>query len=307
MPLRRSPPHACLKAPIESQHGGSEPNIPTCREDLDSANLPAKMCTRGIKRKQNQDFREELQGFKEDIMGVLNSWKESQEIKMEKIITTITELRSDYQELHTSVKFISEKYDDLNTKLTELDNQKREHLKQISELKNKLDSIEKIQKCSSVEIRNIPKLQKKESADDLLNIVQNIGNVLNVHFDKHHIKDIFRLSTKSENNKPIIVDFTNKITKDKIISATKIFNKKNPNNKLNTTRLKINEDRTPIYIAEALTSNARRLFYLSRQYAKEHNYTFCWVSYGNIYLRKVEGAKQTRIDCEGDLLKLKDL
>lgn len=136
---------------------------------------------------------------------------------------------------------------------------------------------------------------------------QNIGNVLNVDFDRKEVKDIYRLNTKSENTTTLIVDFTNKIIKDKVISAAKSFNKKNVNNKLNTTHLKMNENRTPVYIAETLTTNARRLFYLSRKFAKEHKYMFCWVSYGNIYLRKEEGAKQIRIDCEGDLQKLNNL
>ncbi|KPJ12349.1 hypothetical protein RR48_11605 [Papilio machaon] len=309
MPLRRSPPpHSSLKAPpLESQHAGSEPNIPTCRDDSDSAYLPTKVCTRGNKRKYNQDMREELQVFKEEIMDLLNAWKESQETKLERMITTITELRSDYQDLHTSVKFISEKYDDISTKITELEKQKQEQSILIRELGNKLESIEKLQKCSSIEIRNIPKMQKKETIDDLLNVVQNIGNALSVDLDRREIKDIFRLNTKSEINKPIIVDFCNKITKDKLITAAKTFNKKNVNNKLNTTHLKINDDRTPIYVSETLTTRTRKLFYLSRQFAKEHKYTFCWVSYGNIYLRKEEGAKQIRIDSESDIQKLKDL
>lgn len=308
MPLRRSPPpHATLKQPTELHHGGSEPNIVACRDDSDSASFPSKICTRANKRKHNQDFKEELHAFKDEIMGLLNSWKESQETKIGKILTSITELRSDYQDLNASVKFISEKYDDLHSKIIELDKQKRDHLKYIRDLENKIESMEQYQKSSSIEIRNVPKQKKVETTDDLLGIIENIGNVLSVDLGKHVIKDIFRINTKSENYKPIIVDLTNKISKDKVLWSTKIFNKKNANNKLNTTHLKINDSRTPIYISESLTTYTKKLFYLSRQFAKEFKYTFCWVSYGRIFLRKDEGSKQIRIDCEGDLQKLKDV
>ncbi|KAF9412467.1 hypothetical protein HW555_009037 [Spodoptera exigua] len=147
----------------------------------------------------------------------------------------------------------------------------------------------------------IPKTEQRETSGDLINSIQKLGKILNIDIETSGIRDIYRVNTKTDNNKPIIVEFVSKLTKENIITAVKKFNSENRNNKLNTTHLQIKGPQNPIYVAETLTASARKLFYLSREFAKEHNYSFCWVANGRIFLRKAEGQKSTRVDSESDL------
>ncbi|KAL4708006.1 hypothetical protein ACJJTC_010622 [Scirpophaga incertulas] len=57
----------------------------------------------------------------------------------------------------------------------------------------------------------------------------------------------------------------------------------------------------PIFISENLTAKVKKLFYLSREFAKTHAYKFCWVTNGKIFLRKKENGTLSRIERESDL------
>ncbi|CAG5021382.1 unnamed protein product [Parnassius apollo] len=141
MPFKRTPPRiASSTEPRESPyHGGSEPNISTYKDDSDVGDFSTNMSTRATKRKHDQDFKDELQAFKVDILSTLNSWKDSQENKMETILMSINKLRNEYKELHTSVKFMSSNYDEIREKIASLDKEKQEQLKCIRELENKIN------------------------------------------------------------------------------------------------------------------------------------------------------------------------
>lgn len=119
------------------------------------------------------------------------------------------------------------------------------------------------------------------------------------------VRDIFRINTKNEENKPIIVEFTTALTKEKFITSSKKYNIENKNDRLNTGLLEINGPPKTIYISENLSPKTRRLFFLARDFSKTYDYSFCWVSHGKVFMRKREGHQYVRIDTEDDLAKLK--
>ncbi|CAG4983697.1 unnamed protein product [Colias eurytheme] len=193
MPLKRTPPPTgSTLEPLEIlPHGGSAPNISTCRDDNNIRDFPTNITTRGNKRKHDQDMRDELQAFKAELLSSLNNWKESQDNKIEAILTNINELRSEYKDLHSSVKFVSDKYDDVMQSISVLQKENQEKLKHIYDLEIKMESLERHVKSSSVEIRNIPKQKKSETTGDLINIVQNIGTLLKIDMHEQEKFDSF--------------------------------------------------------------------------------------------------------------------
>lgn len=126
------------------------------------------------------------------------------------------------------------------------------------------------------------------------------------HRSESEIKDIYRTNSGKETSKPIIVEFTSVLKKEKVLKATKDFNKtRRKEEKLSSETLKLPGTRKPIFLSETLTFKAQKLFYLSREFAKVNGYTFCWTSRGYVYLRKAENMPTVRIDTTADLENLK--
>ena len=59
-----------------------------------------------------------------------------------------------------------------------------------------------------------------------------------------------------------------------------------------------------LYINENLTQRRKRLFWLTKQKAKELGYSFIWTNNGQIYVRETEEYEKMHIKFENDLDKL---
>lgn len=87
--------------------------------------------------------------------------------------------------------------------------------------------------------------------------------------------------------------------------SAKNFNKQNIENRLNTTHLRAVGPKLPIYISESLTTTAKRLHYLTREFIKSSDYEQCWTANGKVYVREREGMSSQLIKSEEDLAKLR--
>lgn len=198
---------------------------------------------------------------------------------------------------------MSQKYDEALQRLVLLEEVNNTQDKKIQFLENKIEILERNARVTSIELRNIPQ-STKETKEDLRRIIENTAQALNVPLDSSSdIKDVYRISSKSE-LKPIIADFTTVFTRDRFLTSFKKFNKEHLSEKLSTATLSIGGPCKPVYISDNLTPKDRKLFFLAREFAKNSNYSFCWTSFGRIYLRRAEGSPQVRITSENDLEKL---
>lgn len=117
------------------------------------------------------------------------------------------------------------------------------------------------------------------------------------------IRNIYRLKKSPNKFSPIIMEFSSTSLKESKIKASKTPNKDNKG-KLNTTHLKLYGEPKPIFISESLTTCGRRLYYLAREYVKNHKFSSCWTSYGKVYIRRKEGDEPILISREEDMIKL---
>lgn len=212
--------------------------------------------------------------------------------------------------MEKTVSFISKQYDDMSKQIQSFKQKdKRAYRDSIQQQEAKIQDLQQLSRSSIVEIRNIPNKKKKTTAD-LTVIVSKVGATINMRSigisdDRTHVRDIYRLPGKPGAVRPIVVAFTNAETKNQIIASTCNFNKGNPNEgRLNTLSIGLTGDRRLIYDAEYLPASSRKLFYVAREFAKRMEYKYCWTSNGNIYMRKVEGAKQFLIKSEQSLAEL---
>ena len=152
---------------------------------------------------------------------------------------------------------------------------------------------------------NIPQVSD-ESSTSLIKTMCNIGTTVGVGIGESQLRDIYRLpgkSTTSSSPRPIIAEFTSVQTKQTLLSAVRTYNKgRGRDDKLNTAVIGMPGERRPVYISEHLPASTKKLFYQAREFAKNNTFKFCWISNGNVFLRKLEGEKQILVSSEKCLI-----
>lgn len=285
-PKKGSP--AAFRTPID--HYASDSNIAESPQSLQEAFSFPNLAIRKNKRKNDDISRSE-------ILDLFTSLKEDQDLKFSAILNSINEVK-------VSMDFMSRKYDEALQRIDLLEENKKAQDTKIQFLENKIEFLERNTRGTSIELRNIPQ-PTKENKEDLRDTICKAAQALRIPLDSSSdIKDVYRINSKS-GLKPIIADFTTVFARDNFLTSYKKFNKENQSQKLSTASLGIDGPSAQIYISENLTQRDRKLYFLAREFAKSSGYSFCWTSFGRIYLRKEEGAPQIRITSESDLNNLK--
>lgn len=224
--------------------------------------------------------------------------------KMEVLQLSVNTIKEQNSDLTLCVETLSQKHDDFLKKISLLEQERKEDKKKIELLEDKIDSLERKNRSSGIEIRNIPK-SPSETKEKLCEFAKTLGKTLNVEIDDTQIKDIYRINSKDTSN-PIILEFTSSLPKDKILKEVKNFNKnKAKGEKLNSNHLGFTQPQKPIFVSETLSTKAQRIFYLARNFQKQHEFSFCWTSNGIVYLRKNEKSGHVKISSESDLESLR--
>lgn len=289
MPLKRTPPST------PHQTAESDKNQSSAQA-TDTENEGSNVTTRQRpRRRQNED---EITVFMAQMKKSIETLTQQQDVLHE----SIRNIEKQNNDIISSMDFISKQYEDVKDKLSKMEIDRKNNLVYIQNLEQKVENLERAQRQASIEIRNIP-VMKKESKQDLTQLVKKVGESVNICVEETQIRDVFRLKTKKENNQPIIVDFTTVTLKEKLLTSIKTYNKSR-DTKLNTSDLKIDGQQRPVFVSEMLTQSARNLYFHTRQFSKEHGYKYCWTAHGKIFLRKEEGAPSRRIDAVADLSKL---
>ncbi|XP_052755582.1 uncharacterized protein LOC128201753 [Galleria mellonella] len=286
MSMQRTPTKDDSKSvSLREKHASSTPNL----NEIEHSTM------RPLKRKQNDDCESMLSRMEE----MLNIWQSKQEKKMETFLCKISDKQL---EIHTSMEFISKQYEDMKVMIETLLEEKKENKLYIKSLESRIEKLEKRCRSSTMEIRNVPVLVN-ETASSLSDVIFTLGKVAQVPIEKTDIKNLFRMQSSGE-NKPIIVEFTSDLVKDNLLQSIKQFNRTNKGNFLKSSDLGIPGTAKQVYVSESLTANAKKLFYLTRNFAKSYDYNFAWTSHGNIFVRRRQGDPAMRIGSEEDLQNL---
>lgn len=287
--MMRSPPKTSNTPTIFAtpiQHYASDSNIAESPQKIKEAFSFTNIAARKNKRK-NDDIS------KSEIIDMFTSLREDQDLKFTAIISCVNEVK-------VSIDFMTQKYDEALKRLETLEVEKRASDSKIQFLEDRIEFLERSTRGTSIEIRNIPQ-SAKETKVDLRNIIIKTAETLCIPLDSSSaIKDVYRINSKSQ-HKPIIADFTTVFARDNFLSSFKRYNKEHQTDKLSTAVLSIGGPGRPVYLSENLTQRDRKLYFNARQFAKNHGYSFCWTTFGRIYLRKEEGSPQIRITSDSDL------
>lgn len=238
-----------------------------------------------------------------EIKSMIAELKVQQDSKFESLNSTLLTIMSQNQEIHKSVENLKNQHNSMLSKIISLESQNAEGKKKILELESQLDIVDKKQRCTSIEIRNLPKLVS-ESEKDLTKIIQSLVMLLDSEkpVSESEIREVYRNKAGT-----IVVDFTTVIRKKSIISKFKNFNKirlTNSEAPLNSEQLKLAGPCKTIFISENLSAKTRRLFYLAREKVKSKQLHAAWTSFGKVYVKSNEGAKPTCIQDESEFDKI---
>uniref|UniRef100_A0A2A4IZ89 FP protein C-terminal domain-containing protein n=1 Tax=Heliothis virescens TaxID=7102 RepID=A0A2A4IZ89_HELVI len=193
-------------------------------------------------------------------------------------------------EMDKSMKFISNQYEDLlkehtKSKETLIEVQKENSIMKntVSSLKVRLDQLEQQTRSNNVEIQCVP--ERKQ--EDLFKITSDLVKVVGC--------DVGGINPDSTRPRSIIVQLASPRLRDEFLASVINFNKKNSENKLNSTHLGYPGPKTAIYVTEHLSPTHKALHAAARLKAKELGFKFIWIRGGRIFMRKTEESEHIMI------------
>ncbi|KAJ8707164.1 hypothetical protein PYW08_011298 [Mythimna loreyi] len=257
------------------------------------------------KRSLTDLYKSDFDNFKEDMKQMMITLLDKHQEKLQDIKVTLNEIREVNQNIENSVAFLKAQNEDFKKKIDTLENQAKEDRKCIILLEDKIEELQKSQRKSNFEIKNVPKI-KNETKENLLEFVTCLAKNLGSNMSATDVNDIYRIRGKKMDtlNTSIIVETNSTLRKTEMLKLCKEFNIKHKS-KLCAKHLglRTSED-TPIFVSEHLTLRGSRLYFLARDLAKSKGFTFCWTAYGKVYVRKTATSPIINIINEAQIQQL---
>lgn len=212
-------------------------------------------------------------------------------------LSAIKEKVSNIDDIRKSLEFLSEEYDRLNRqcesnqqRINEISADNIRLLDKNKSLEFKINQMEQRQRRNNIEIQQVP----ESRTENVLEITKRIGEVVGFPLKADDIHACHRVQHQSgTTNRPrnIVVELPNSSFRDRLLQSVKTFNKKNPQNKLNTSHLGPKYDRkNPVFVVEHLSPFYKEIHAKTRLLAKEKNVKYVWISGGKVLTRKDENA-----------------
>lgn len=265
--------------------------------------------SRNKRRREEEHFSPEFDQLKEEMKEMkelmMSSFSKQKEEFKEILLKEIKLVNAN---IENSIAFLTSQNEDLKKKIDNLERQSKEDKTHIKLLEERIEDMQKVQRKSSFEIKNVPKKSKEDKAE-LLEMVAHLARNIGCSMNSSDVKDIYRVRNKKTEakNSSIVVETNSTLIKTEIMKMAKLFNIKNKS-KLCAKHLGFRtEEETPIFLSEHLTRYASRLHFLARDLAKSKQYKYCWTAYGKIYVRKTEDSPIINITSEAQVQHLQNV
>ncbi|CAG9099831.1 unnamed protein product [Plutella xylostella] len=128
-----------------SRHSGSAPDLPTLSTSVKER-----------KKRKLQDDDEDVMVL---IKGMFSDLSREQDVRFRSLQTTIDKLREENLEMVKNIEFMSTKYDDFLMRISALETEKSLDKRLIRQMEEKLESMERKNRATGIEIRNVPRTQ----------------------------------------------------------------------------------------------------------------------------------------------------
>lgn len=209
------------------------------------------------------------------------------------------------QEILQRLRTIDSKIDNLESKVSDVENSLTYHIELVEELKedvrqiktvvpvleSKVNNQENVTISKTLEIQGIPYHSNEKAID----IVTCIAEKIDVEITKDNIDSVYRNKSK----KSIIVRFLQTHVRDSFFSSYR-----NLSAMLKGSDLGFEKNNEKIYVNEYLLYETRNLFFQAREFKKKHSYKFVWTRNQHVFLRKTEDSSTINVKCSNDLSNL---
>ncbi|XP_047023445.1 uncharacterized protein LOC124645291 [Helicoverpa zea] len=195
-----------------------------------------------------------------------------------------------------SIKFMNAEFEDMTAKFKECNEEVKSLrsensclLKRITDMEARIGQLEQDARQNNIEIHCLPEHKR----ENLVNTVMQLSNVVSYPLTENEILSCSRvqkLNASTSQPRAVICKLPSKIKRDNLLGAISLYNRSNPNNKLNTKLLGYGDKLSPVYVSEHLTKANKSLHAATRIAAKEKKYKFVWVRNGRVFVRKEEGS-----------------
>ncbi|KAJ2951832.1 hypothetical protein O0L34_g13995 [Tuta absoluta] len=175
----------------------------------------------------------------------------------------------------------------------------------VIELNRRIETLEKTSRSRNIEIQAVP----EKKSENVMFIIKKIYEVLNIpspaEAETSSVRRVAKLKPDSDRPRNILLTLQSERQRDQLISAFRRYNKNNPKAELSSSSIGLPGPSQRIYLSEHLSSQCKELHYAARKFAKEHSFTYVWIKYGRVYLRKNDNEPAIHIKTKNDFDKLK--
>lgn len=221
------------------------------------------------------------------------------------------ELRSECDELSTSMKFMSDKVDEstafMKTMRSEFAALKRENedlrvknetlTGEVSALTNRLTSLEQYTRKDNVEISGLPVTPN----EDVVTLLKDVGAAVGVKISEEDVSAAHRVPSYHKNRTPsLIVKFVRRSTRDIILGK---FREKKGGMTAKDVNPTFSQER--VFINEHLSPDNKVFLAKLKSKCKDVGYAYAWARDGKFFVRRCQGERFKRINNYVDLQNLK--
>lgn len=229
----------------------------------------------------------------------------------ELVTDQLKRIQGEIAEFKVSFGFFNEYFEDFKKRFEEKDaviNQLRvdnTNLQQsYNELATRLCIVEQNMRESNVEISGLP----ENKSENLVNTLQKLAKVTGTDLGDSEILQVTRvakLNKESDRPRTVIAKLRSPRQRDSLLAAVIDFNKKHPQDKLNSLHLGIAGNQVPVFVSEHLCPTSKQLHAATRKTAKEMSYKFVWIRNGRIFVRKDVSSKSIYIRDQDSLKQIR--
>lgn len=224
---------------------------------------------------------------------------------MEVIYEDIALIKTNQSQFVQSLEFYGNKIDDFQSKLNSFGDALKTIDKLSAEvralkdenklLKTELDSLQQYTRVNDVIISGVP----EKNGENIVSVVQTIGEKLNFPTNESHIDACHRIKTNNvEKSIKIILKLTTRQFKNDLLAAAR------SRRGLKAEDFGYSGNKTGIYLNDHLTSTNNKIFYMARQFCKENNYKYCWTKDCKIFVRQNDSSRIYRVTSEAGISSL---
>lgn len=216
------------------------------------------------------------------------------------------DFRKENRELKASIQAFTEKFETMNTRYLELQEENlelkkanaslvgdcAELKKQVRDQEQRIVELEQYSRNRNIEIKGVP----ASEGEDLPGILDKIAKAVGEPITSADVAVCHRVPCKEPSRSNIIVQFHNRTKRDVLLA------------KARKARLSVEDlgmsEKGPVFINEHLCPALKKLLGMTVAKKKDKGWRFAWSRDGKIFARKTESSRILRVSCVTDLDKM---